>query len=234
MEKRETMSGRSVRPLLRTAVTLGLLAFAAPAAQAEIVWHWFIPSGFEGTITTSGSLPAVSGVYDVTDFEITATPDPVNFPLGSVSGGQYIEGSVLFALPAAPAEFTWDATTNQVTAFGTIGPPGDPRYGEFYSATDSNDRILFGASDAPPETPLSMAFFPNNATASLDGLHGLTPGCPADSTIQWRWSIPGFEGILTTPGCLPPSSRIYPITDFELTATSDPVNFPLGSVTRLA
>lgn len=156
--------------LLSSTLALSVVLLSPMAANAAIIWDWSISAGFAGTITTPGTAP-ISSVYQITDFEITLTADPSNFAIGSVSGGQYIEGIGLRS-DFTPAEFTWDANTMTTTAWGTAFVNA----GEFYSATDHFDRIHFGCNAPCGFNPLSMRFAPNNFSVSaFAGLHGLMP-----------------------------------------------------------
>ena len=157
------------RQILST-LLLMLAALQSPVANAVIIWDWSISAGFAGTLTTSGTTPD-SGVYQITDFEITMTADPLNFAIGSVSGGQYIEGIGING-DSTPAEFTWDASTMTTTAWGTAFINS----AEFYSASDPLDRINFGCGSPCGFDPLSVRFAPNNTNiAEFAGLHGLMP-----------------------------------------------------------
>ena len=154
-------------------IYLALLAILLTPTQANtaIIWDWSISAGFAGTITTPGTDP-ISGVYQITDFEVTSTVDPLNFALGSVSGGQYIEGVGIYS-DFTPAQFTWDAILLTTTAWGTAFGNNT---GEFYSASDNLDRINFGCKSPCGFDPLSLRFAPNNTNvADFAGLHGLMP-----------------------------------------------------------
>jgi len=109
----------------------GIIMFTAlsflyyPGSSVAIVWDWSV-TGFNGTLETTGTTP-VSGTYTLTNFELTSSSDLSNFPLGSISGGQYQNeagDSVDTGAIVPPQTFTWDAGSNTVTSWSNSGTFG--------------------------------------------------------------------------------------------------------------
>jgi len=97
MKKQRT----KVATLAATLITIGSLAGGANAA---ILWQWSF-LGEAGTLLTDGTLvgsSAEAGTYNVIDFSITQTATTI--PLGSISGGQWNEGS------QPGTGFVWDGS----------------------------------------------------------------------------------------------------------------------------
>jgi len=97
-----------------TILTSAVLACSAGLASADIVWEWSF-AGEAGLFITEGSIfdPVAIGTFQVLDFVVSSSS--VGATLGSLSGGDYSQGS--FGTEA-PYFISWDGSAVDGWFFG--------------------------------------------------------------------------------------------------------------------
>ncbi len=149
-------------------ITLILFLFASNA-RADIVWDWSW-NNEAGQFNTDGNLvggAALAGTYNILDFSVDQTGN--GMPLGSLSGGEYVEGQ--------PTQgFIWDgsADTQWFRSSGTF-TNGSAFTKADFSFQYTFDTGFYGISDTllPPFTSsstLALNPVPEPSTLALAAL----------------------------------------------------------------
>lgn len=164
-------------------ITLGVylmtvLSVSCGSASGAMIWDWATSDGFGGTFSTDGTFPTVSQTYHLTGFELTATVDAVNFPLGSIETGEYAEGFTIVEAPGVQATFGWDATLQAPTGWGTYAN----RLAIIESTADVKYIFNFGVSPQGFPGATQVGLFKGGLPIGLGGAHNLTP-VPEPSSI---------------------------------------------------
>jgi len=144
---------------IRHLIVSALLATAASASQASIVWDWSFGSNSGEFITTGTAVggTASAGSYQVTDFEVTSSGSGAT--IGSVSGGQYSASGFATSEPYA---IVWNGS--DVTSWTQSGT-NTFDWLVFSDLSNSND-FFFGWQTGDINTAMQADFFPESTTSS--------------------------------------------------------------------